>query len=121
MSAGAFVNTFYETDLGTIVPIKLQPETLTASFDGTANAAGGTTAEPGYPSAQVSKSKRAIGINARTVSIKIDTPATGYLDNTLVRIPVLDLTVFNGITKFSPATCAAGSGQVVGKSPESVV
>jgi len=49
MSAGAFVLTNYETDAGTIVPIKLQPETLQATFGGGANTAPSGTPAAGYP------------------------------------------------------------------------
>lgn len=120
MSAGEFTNSFYETDEGNIVPIKLQPETLTINFGSTPNAAGGTAAEVGFPSAQVSQSKRALGINARSVSVKITAAATGYKDGTLIRVPVPKLSVYQGITKFSAVTCPAGTGEVVGFSPEKI-
>ena len=118
---GVYTISKYETDNGDVVPIKLQPETLTATLGGTANAAPAGAISPGFPSADVSRSKRAIGIHARTVSVKITTPATGYADNTLVRIPVPNPTVYDGVSKGDAVTCEAGTGTVAGKSPEFIV
>lgn len=121
MSNGPFTISKYETDNGDIVPIKVQPETLTATFDSTANAAPAGAVSEGFPSADVSRSKRAIGIHARTISVRITTPASGYADNSLVRIPVMQPSVYNGAAKGDAVTCAAGSGTVAGKSPEFIV
>lgn len=121
MSNGAFTLSKYETDNDDIVPIKLQPETLTATFDSTANAAPSGSVSAGFPSADVSRSKRAIGIHARQISVKITTPNSGYLDNSLVRIPVLTKSVYNATSKGDTVTCAAGTGTVAGKTPEFIV
>jgi len=121
MSSGPFTLTKYETDNGDVVPIKVQPETLTATFAGTANAAPTGASSVGFPSADISRSKRAIGIHARSISVKITEPATGYTDNALVRIPVLNPTVWTGAAKGDAVTCAAGTGTVAGKSPEFIV
>lgn len=121
MSTGAFVLSKYETNEGAIVPIKLQPETITATIGGTANAAPAAAVDPGYPSADVSRSKRAIGIHARTVTARITAPATDYLENTTVRIPVLTEAVWDAATRGATVVCAAGTGVVAGKSAEVIV
>lgn len=118
---GVFTLSKYETDNGDVVPIKLQPETLTATLGGAANAAPTGAYSLGFPSADVSRSKKAIGIHARTVSVKITTPAADYAGNGLVRIAVPNPTVYNGVSKGDAVTCEAGSGTVAGKSPEFIV
>ena len=65
MSSGAFTIAGYQTDNSDIVPILVQPETLLATL-GTPNASAGATFAAGFPSAQVSKGKRSIGITGRT-------------------------------------------------------
>lgn len=119
--AGAFTLSKYETDLDNVVPIKVQPETLAANI-GAANAAPAGDSEAGFPSADVSRSKRSIGIHARTVSIKFTaTPPTGYAANSIYRIPILTKTVYEGISKGDTGTYLSVACQVVGKSPEFIV
>jgi len=121
MSNGAFVISKYETSEGNVVPIKLQPETITATIGGTANAAPAGAVEAGFPSADVSRSKRAIGIHARTVTARITAPSGDYLENTTVRIPILTQSVWDGATRGAAVVCAAGTGVVAGKSAEVIV
>lgn len=119
--AGAFTLSKYETDNDNIVPIKVQPETLTANV-GAANAAPAGAVEAGYPSADVSRSKKAIGIHARTVSVKFTaTPPTGYSTNIIYRIPILTQSVWTGATKGTTGTYLGVACIVVGKSPEAIV
>lgn len=74
MSAGPFqISTYSSTATGSVHPIRVQPETLGISLGGVANAAAVGTAV--LPSAQVSQSKRALGINARAITFKF--PAGG--------------------------------------------
>lgn len=119
--AGAFTLSKYETDNDNVVPIKVQPETLTANV-GSANAAPSGAVEAGFPSAQVSKGRRAIGINARTVSVKFTaTPPTGYATNATYRIPIMTKTVWDAATKGTTGTYLGVAIIVVGKSPEAIV
>jgi hypothetical protein len=123
MSAGIFDISKYSSNiLGTVHRIRIQPETLAATLGGTANAAPSGTAV--LPSAQVSKSKRSIGINARTITIKFaagDEP-DGYKPDSPITIPWLQnnsafLTAVPGIT----ATTYLGvSAILVGTSAEKV-
>lgn len=119
MSQGAFVTARYQTDNGDLVNIKVQPETLTATL-GTANASAGAAADTGWPSAQVSKSKRAIGINARTVSIRLTAELEGYKPDSILRIPVTTKARWDALSKDSAVTYQATAGVVVGKSAEKI-
>lgn len=121
MSTGVFTTARYTTDDGNIVPIRVQPETLTAVL-GTANA--GATAEPtpGFPSAQVSQSRRALGINARTVSIKFEAGSepAGYAPGSILRVPVMTKARYDALSKGSTVTYQTATGSVAGKSPEKI-
>lgn len=92
MSAGAFTITKYLADYagGTnIHPIRVQPETIAADADGTANDA--PTADATSPiSAQVSRSRKGLGLHARLVALEIvGTPPTGYKVGSRTKIPAL--------------------------------
>lgn len=117
MSSGAFVIAGYSTDNADIVPIRVQPETLAATL-GTANASAGATFAAGFPSAQVSKGKRTIGINARTVSIRLTAELEGYKPDSILRVPVMTQARWAALSKGSTVTYQGTAGVVVGKSPE---
>lgn len=122
MSAGNFVNAIYVTDNGDKVPIKVQPETLTATVGGGANASGAAPADAGFPSADSSRSKKSIGIHARTVSLKFTaTSPTGYAANSILRIPVMTQAAWTAATKGSVVNYLGVAGVVTGRSPEYVV
>jgi len=121
MSNGAFTNSKYETNDGNVVPIKLQPETLTLTVAGTANAAPAGAVDAGWPSADVSRSRRAIGIHCRSISVKVTTPASGYEDNGLIRVPIMTASVWDGAVKGAAVVGAFGTGEVAGKQPEIIV
>lgn len=123
MSAGVFQISQYASNvLSTVHRIRIQPETLACTLGGTANAAPSGTAV--LPSAQVSQSKRALGINARTITIKFapGTVPTGYKADSPLTIPWLQnnsafLTAVPGITSVNYLSTAA---ILVGTSPEKV-
>lgn len=121
MSAGAFEVSQYEsTSTGTVHPIRVQPETLSLSLGGTSNAAPAGTAI--LPSAQVSRGKRSIGINARTVTIKFaagDAPA-GYKAESPITLPWLqDNAAFQtSVPGVTAVTYLGNSAILVGTSPE---
>lgn len=119
MSQGSFTQAKYETDNGNVVPIKVQPETILAVL-GTANGQATGDVEAGFPSAQVGKGRRTIGINARTVTIRFDTPPSGYLENGVIRIPVLVRNRWDSLTKGQAVTYLSTAATVVGKSPEKI-
>jgi len=120
MSEGRFTFTFYETDDGTIVPLRVQPETLTADFDGTANAGATGPAAAGYPSAQVSGSRRGLGIFARYVTVAWETAPTDYDDRGIVKITVPVKATFDAITRNSTVSYLGGTGRVVNTFPEEI-
>lgn len=120
MSTGAFQNSFYNSNkTGDVHPIRIQPETLTLSVGGVANAAAAGPA--GSPiSAQVSQSKRSKGLNARTVTFKF-TPASpaGYLVNSPITLPWLaGVGDFDNFKAGDPISYQGGSGEIVGTTAE---
>jgi hypothetical protein len=121
MSAGAFENSFYtSTDLGTVHPIRIQPETKGLTLGGVANDAPDGTAAI-LPSAVVSKGTKAFGINARTVSIQLTAALTGYKAGSVIRVPWLEDSTFAAIApKVTTGTYLATACKVVGKRAEKV-
>jgi hypothetical protein len=119
MSAGFFERTRYELDNGAIVPIRVQPETLNLTIGGTANAApAGPTTFPG--SANVSRGRRANGVNARMVRVEFGTAPSGYAENSPISLPWLQPDTFNSIAVGDPGTYLGQVVVVIGKSGEQV-
>ena len=121
MSAGAFSNSFYSSnELGTTHPIRIQPETAALVLGGVTNAAPSGTGAIG-PSAQVSQSKKALGINARTVTVKLTALLSGYAAGARIKLPWLDESTFAGVTpKVTTGTYLATAVICVGKTAEKV-
>jgi hypothetical protein len=122
MSAGEFQRAVYETNEGNFANLRVQPETLAAVVDSVANAeAVGTVNQEA--SAQVSKGKRNIGINARTVTLKFTaTPPDGYSGDP-VTIPALTpafYTACNPNSNTATGTYLGVAVRAVGRSPEKV-
>lgn len=118
MSAGAFVRTFYQDDDAEIHPIRLQPETLQAQFDGADNdaPAGPVTSDI---SAQVSGSRRGLGLFARyVVMVFTAAPPTGYLAGQRYRVVVPTLAIYNAIGVNDAGTYLGVAAQVVSKFDE---
>ena len=92
MATGARIRTRYQTGdtFGSVItPITVVQATLDAEIDSVANDPP-TGAVNNRGSATTSQGKRSAGINARTVSLKFTgAPPTGYVQNSIVRIPVL--------------------------------
>lgn len=123
MSAGAFTDTFYEMSAengGFVLSCRVQPETLTATFGGTANAApAGPSDAPG--SATISQGRRSAGVNMRYVSIAwTGEPPTGYKPGSRVRIPVLDPAVFADWTRGATGTYLSTAARIAGRTGETV-
>jgi hypothetical protein len=90
MSAGVFSVVKYSSNtLATVHRIRIQPETLAAQLGATANAEPTGTAV--LPSAQVSRGRRALGINARTITLKfaLGNEPDGYKADSPITIPWL--------------------------------
>lgn len=121
MSSGAFLDSFYiSNELSSTHPIRVQPETVALELGGTANAAPAGTGAI-LPSAQVSRGKRSIGINARTVTIEFTATKSGYLAGSKITLPWLTFSTFAAIKpKVTTGTYQEVACKVVGKSPETV-
>ena len=104
MSNGPFTFTNYEKNDGIIVAIRVQPETLGLTLNAVANDAPTGVPADGYPSAQTSQSRRAIGINARRVTCVYTDAATGDLPGLRITLPWLQLATFNALPKNATGT-----------------
>lgn len=121
MSSGPFVRIKYETARGDIVRGLIQPEVKTLEVRGNPNAE--RTVYPlqaGWPSAMMRGSRRAPGIHARKVRLKLDdgqSPPVGY-SGRYIEVPILMYSTFNGIFVGYPATYLDRNWTVVRKIPE---
>jgi len=120
MSAGAFERSKYEANNGDIYGIRVQPETLAATFGGTANDAPAGAVDQ-ETSARVGGGNRQIGIKARAVSaVWTSTAPTGYKADEPIRIPVLTPDLFDAITPNSTGNYLGQGITIIGKLPERV-
>jgi len=123
MSAGAFVNTFYEASYAdsTRHPIKVQPETRDAAIGTVGNIAPDSGAINPI-SAVTSRGKRARGLVPRKVTIKNEgEPVAGYQTNSVTTIPALSRAFYNAAVKGANVDyLGKDSWVVVGRSPEYV-
>lgn len=118
MSSGAFETGRYQSgETAGIHAVRVQPETKALTIAGTSNAypAGAVNAKP---SAQVGKGKRSIGINCRTVSIKLTAALAGYKSGSVIVLPWFVESTFAPLTNGQVGTYLATACEVVGKSPE---
>lgn len=114
MSAGSFVLTRYEADSGTVYPIRVQPETLSANIGG-ANAAPAGTADADV-FARTGGGNRRYALKARSVSVKFTGALpTGYAAGQTLRIPILTPALWNSITVGDTGTYLGSDIQVVGR------
>jgi hypothetical protein len=120
MSAGSFVIKRYQAtaDTDNYHPIRIQPETEALEIDGVTNAEppGAINA---YPSAQVSKGRRSIGLNARMVTVRFDGAGpANYQAQGTIRLPWLNAATFADIRRGQSGTYLTQPITVVGVSPE---
>lgn len=120
MSAGDFVNSKYQSDEGGIYAIRVQPETLALTINGTANTApAGDVDQEGL--ARVSGSRRRIGLKARLVRFRFTAAPTGggYSVGDILSLPILTQATYNAIPKAGATGTYLGAAiEVVGKSPQ---
>ena len=119
MSAGEFVRSIYETNAGNFCSIRVQPETLSATLDGSANAAGLGPVNQ-QASAKASGGKREIGVIARSVTLRWTAGAPEDYSGDDVTIPIMTPGVYNGLTKGDTGTYLDEAVEVVGLSPERI-
>lgn len=120
MSAGAFQLAKYESNSGSVYPVRVQPETLALTIDGNANAepAGAVTIDQ---LVKVSRSRGEYGVLPRKVSIRFTgTAPTGYKADQTYTIPVLTEAVWDAATRTTAANYLGVAAEVVSRSSESI-
>lgn len=124
MSSGLFTTSFYEASYGDgdqVHPIKVQPETLTATVGIIANEST-ATATTSPISALVSRSRVARGLNARIIYLQVTgTPPTNYAPGSRTKIPVMTAEFYaEAIAPGAEITYLATTWKVIGSSVEKV-
>jgi len=116
MSSGNFTDAKYVDEFSVVHPIRIQPETITAW-----NPNGAGTIVPGTPSAQVSQSHRALGVNARLCRFKwVGTPPAGYATNAIITLPILTKAAYDNLVKGVDYPYLGTGLNLVGKTPETI-
>ncbi len=96
MSAGKFdLDGKYESDAGNVYRCRPQPETAGLTLDSTANAYPSGAVTAGLGSITLTKSRRALGIIPRTVTVRMTATPTGNVgdyegEGTSHVVPVFD-------------------------------
>lgn len=123
MSQGNFVRSRYPSTLtGEIHPIRVQPETLAMALTSstTTTNAGSTSAISNPISADVSRGDRELGLRPRLATLAIlGTPPTGYSSSSVVRLPILNETLFAALTIGTSVNYLGTTWEVVSTTPES--
>jgi len=124
MSSGTFTTSFYEASYregDQVHPIKVQPETLTATVGIIANEST-ATATTSPISALVSRSRVARGLNARIIYLQVvGTPPTNYAAGSRTKIPCMTPEFYEGaIAPGAEITYLATTWKVIGSSEEKV-
>lgn len=119
MSSGKFISSKYQTDEENVHPCRIQEETLGFISGGIANAA------PVAPinreaSARMSSSQKRKGVNARTVRIRFTTAPDEYKQDSILTVPILDKTNWDGYKIGTACTYLSTAGTIIGKSPEGI-
>ncbi len=126
MSAGDFTSSIYETNLGGFYKVRIQPETLTLTFNTQANVAGAGPVPAGTPSAKVSGNRNTIGVNTRLVRVRFTTTVPpGYSGGKdTITLPVLTPSTYNTWVDGATGTYNLGGTnydvQLVGRTPETI-
>lgn len=127
MSAGSTAKGFYESDAGTLHPIRVQPETTEANLGGTTNVFANGTASgvtKSKVSAKVSKGKREKGLGPRTVTVVFGlTPGSfpdGYKPGGITTFPVFVKATWDAMSEADQVTYLGKQVKISYLSPESV-
>lgn len=121
MAQGPFTDSIYASDEGYFFSIKVQPETLAATLDGVANAAG-TGPVDQVVVARVSGSRRGYGVFARTVRLKVTAAGTsGEAVGAVLTIPALTPAFYAKGKKGFTGTYNGATVKALGRSPERIV
>lgn len=120
MSAGPFTISKYALDNGTIASVRVQPETLAATFGAAgANAppAGAVNLPGRYPLNTGGRRRRPF--SARSVQLQFTaTVPAGYSPNSRPVIPIMTAALYNAINDGTAGTYLGSAVAVVGKRPQ---
>ena len=122
--AGPFSIAKYESSEGTFIyKIKVQPETIAASFGSTSNAEPSGARTAFLPSAVVSRSRRSIGVHPRTVSVKVTATGVSAANavNSILQIPILSKASYAAIKEGDVGVYQGDTIVVVTRHPENIV
>lgn len=124
MSTGAFVESVYESGkpAPNLHPIRVQPETLTLTIDGTANSAGGAEATSELRAFSSSRNRRG-AVNARKVGLEITAGGdAGYEVGSTIYVPVMTAATLSAylFPAGKTGTYNGASVRVIGSSPERI-
>jgi len=115
MSAGPFVLSRYTADNGDIHPIRVQPETIIATFNPAPT--GAVTIQLRVRASR--SNRRRLGISARYVTCRwAATPPTGYTAGASFTLPILTPTAYNAIGAGTTFTYLGAGAIVSSKNPE---
>jgi hypothetical protein len=122
MSAGIFSFVFYQASYAAFIhPIRVQPETLTASA-GTPAVLNASAVGPATNriSARATGTKRGVGLIARRVTLSLigTTPPAGYKQNSVTTIPALTLAFFNACVPGGTVSYLGQSWRVISTTAE---
>lgn len=122
MSAGSFETSKYESNDAYVYPIRIQPETRGLTLGGVANAPSTSAITENLPTIVSRKSRRGFGCHPRFATIKLTADGTGqtaeYKEGRTYQVPILNPTVWNGLTKGDTGTYLGIACEVVSKTPE---
>jgi hypothetical protein len=121
---GAFSSVLYEGDVGAFkYPIKVQAETLAATFGAATNPAPTGDATDGLPSAKVTGSKNSIGVHPRYVTVKVTATGATVVNMTgsSIQIPILTKASYAAIKKGATGLYQGDTIVVTGKFAEHIV
>lgn len=119
MSSGQFLGSKYESNAGTIHPIRVQPETLGAVIATIPNAAPAGNVTSGI-SARVSNGNRQFGLKPRGVVLAWTGAVPEGYSGDPVYIPALTPAFYNAAVKEAVGTYLGQGVKVVSQSPERV-
>jgi hypothetical protein len=115
MSAGPFLLSKYETDDGDILPIRIQPETLTVADN--AEPEGGADG----PFVKVSGSKRSYGVHPRKITLSRSVGSADYgTAKAYARVVMLTPTPFDDAVIGSTVAYAGVDWVIASKTNESI-
>ena len=124
MSAGNFTSAVYANNEGTLFPARVQPETLQLTLNSVTNDTAPGTAPAGNPSVLISGTRRATGVIARKVNVRLTADGTGnkdeYREGTNHSIPVFQESIYNGYARNQTGTYLGIACICTGKTPEYV-